>query len=136
LTYVASWYFQEINIFNLNLTLNDTILITPYRPWSINEHNNELYVGTNNEMILVIVNKMIIQQFNRCNGKIALLSSIMFDGYRNIANVCNDKYLYLYNKNESYLNKSIPILDIHAHIGLDAKSRLVVVTHSRISLYN
>jgi hypothetical protein len=81
-------------------------------------------------MFLVIVNKMVIQQFNRCNGKIALLGSIMFDGYKNIANVCNDKYLYLYNKNESYLNKSIPILDIHAHIGLDAKSRLVVVTHS------
>ncbi len=41
---------------------------------SINEHDNKLYVGTNNGMILVIVNNMIIQQFNGCNGKTALLS--------------------------------------------------------------
>ncbi len=64
LIYVASSNLLVIHVFNLNLTLNDSISITPYQPWSINENNNELYVGTNNGMMLVILNKQIIKQFN------------------------------------------------------------------------
>jgi hypothetical protein len=57
LIYVASYNFKVIHVFNLYLTLNDTISITTYAPLSINEHNNELYVGTTNGTIVLIVNK-------------------------------------------------------------------------------
>jgi hypothetical protein len=136
LIYVAPFALQVIHVFNLNLTLNDSISITPYRPWSINENNNELYVGTTNGTVLVIVNKQIIKQFNGCNGQSVFLFSILFDDFNNMATSCDNKQLHLYNTAGTYLNKSIPTVSSPRYIGLDSKSRLVVVTSTQISLYN
>ncbi len=136
LIYVAPFYKQEIHVFNLNLTLNDTISITPHIPWSINEHNNELYIGTTNRKILVILNKQIIKQFNGCNQQSVEVLSILFDDLNNMATSCSNGKLYLYNTTGSYLNKSIPTVSSPRYIGLDLKSRLVVVTEAQITLYN
>ncbi len=136
LIYVAPFALQVIHVFNLYLTLNDSISITPYWPWSINENNNELYVGTNNGMMLVIVNKQIIKQFNGCNQQSVRLNSILFDDFNNMATSCDNKQLYLYNTAGTYLNKSIQTVPYPRFIGLDSKSRLVVVTYTKIILYN
>ncbi len=136
LIYVASSYFEVINVFNLNLTLNDSISTTPYQPWSINENNNELYVGTTNGTVLVILNQQIIKQFNGCNKQSVDIYSILFDDFNNMATSCDNNQLYLYNTSGSYLNKSIPTANDPRYIGLDSKSRLVVVTSTQISLYN
>jgi hypothetical protein len=136
LIYVAPYNLQVIHVFNLNLTLNDSISITPHLPLSINEHNNELFVGTTDGTILVIVNKQIIKQFNGCNQQSFLLLSILFDDFNNMATTCDNKQLYLYNTAGTYLNKSIPTVSSPRYIGLDSKSRLVVVTWTQISLYN
>jgi hypothetical protein len=135
LIYVAPFNLQVIHVFNLNLTLNDSISITPYQPWSINENNNELYVGTNNGTILVIVNKKIINQFNGCNEQSVLLLSILFDDFNNMATSCDNNQLYLYNTTVNYLNQSIPTVSSPFNIGFDLKSRLVVVTNTKILLY-
>ncbi len=136
LIYVASYNLQMIHVFNLNLTLNDTISITTYAPLSINEHNNEFYVGTTNGTILVIVNKQIIKHFNGCNQHSFLLYSILFDDFNNMATSCSNSRLYLYNTSGTYSNKSIPTVSSPRYIGLDSKSRLVVVTKTQITLYN
>ncbi len=52
-----------------------------------------------------------------------------------MATGCNNNYLYLYSKNGSFLNKNIPTVNDRAYLGFDIKSRLVVVTHTEISLY-
>jgi hypothetical protein len=135
LIYVAPFTLQVIHVFNLNLTLNDSISITPYQPWSINENNNELYVGTTNGTILVIVNKQIIKQFNGCNEQSVILNSILFDDFNNMATSCNNNQLYLYNTTVNYLNQSIPTVSSPMYIGFDLKSRLVVVTNTQILLY-
>ncbi len=136
LIYVAPVNLQMIHVFNLNLTLNDTISITPYWPWSINENNNELYVGTTNGTILVIVNKQIIKQFNGCNKQSVDIYSILFDNFNNMATSCDNYQLYLYNTAGTYLNKSILTVSSPMYIGLDSKSRLVVVKWAQITLYN
>jgi hypothetical protein len=136
LIYIAAKYLEMIQVYNLNLTLNDSISITPYQPYSIKEHNNELYVGTDNGTMLVISNKQIIKQFNACNGQSVKLYSILFDDFNNIATSCDNNQLYLYNKSGSYLNKSIQTVPYPRFIGLDSKSRLVVVTYTKIILYN
>jgi hypothetical protein len=76
---VAPAYLDVIHVFNFNLALTDTISIPSYNPWSINAYNDQLYVGTTNGTILVIVNKQIIIQFNGCNGQSVSLFSILFD---------------------------------------------------------
>jgi hypothetical protein len=136
LIYVSPEALQVIHVFNLNLTLNDTNSVAPYKPRSINEHNNELYVGTTNGTVLVIVNKQIIKQFNGCNRQNVMLSSILFDINNNMATSCDNKRLYLYNTAGTYLNTSILTVSYPYYIGLDSKSRLVVVTWAQITLYN
>ena len=136
LIYMASIGFLEIHVFNLDLRLTDTISISPYRPWSINGYNNQSYVGTTDGIILVIVNKSIVKQFNARNGQSGALYSILFDKFYNIATACGNKQLYLYNTNGSSLNKSIPTVDNPNDINFDSKSRLLVVTWTQITVYN
>ena len=137
LMYVAPYYLQVIQVFNLNLTLTDNITISPYRPWSINGYNNQIYVGTYyNATILVIDHKQIIKQFNACNGQNTNIFSILFDAYDNMVTGCSNNQLYLYNTNGSYLSKNITTVNIPRCIQYDSKSRLVVVTSNQILLYN
>lgn len=136
LIYVAALDKKEIHVLNLDLTLNDTFSTAPYLPWSINEYNNQLYVGTEsgNGAILVIVNKQIIKQFNACNGKSATVYSILFDQFDNLATVCSDSQINLYNINGDYLNKYISIYPYY--ISFDSKSRLVAVAESEITIFS
>ncbi len=136
LIYVAPTYLNIIDVFNKNLTLNDTFSTASYYPWSINEHNNELYVGTRNGTMLVIVNKIIINQFYGCNRQSVILLSILFDDLNNMATSCNHNQLYLYNTTGTYLNKSIRTVFNPLNFGLDSKGSLVVITWAQISLYN
>ncbi len=136
LIYVASHNLGDIYVFNLDLALTDMISTSNSYPWSINGYNNQLFVGTDSGTILVIVNNLIIQQFNGCNEENTHLISMIFDEYDNMATGCNNNYLYLYSKNGSFLNKNIPTVSDQAYLGFDLKSRLVVVTRTEISLYN
>ncbi len=132
LIYVAAYSLSLIKEFNLNVTVNDIISTTPNYPLSISGYNNQLYVSTESGMILVIVGKQIITNFNGCNGQI---NSMLFDGFDNMATVCDNFQLYLYNTNGDYLNKTILTVDYPCFIGFDFKSRLVVVEDTQISLY-
>jgi hypothetical protein len=134
---VAPAYLDVIHVFNFNLALTDTISIPSYNPWSINAYNDQLYVGTTNGTILVIVNKQIIKQFNGCNGQNSNLNSILFDQFDNIGAACYiTSPLYLLKTNGTYLNKNILTVDYPFYIGFDSKSRLVVVTSKVIFVYN
>jgi hypothetical protein len=134
--YVALYNFEVIDVFNMDLSINKSISSTPYRPWSINEHNNELYVGTTNGTVLVIVDYQIIKKFNGCNGQNSWLYSMMFDIFNNMATLCSNKQLSLYETTGTYLNQSIYTIDVPFYFMFDSKSRLIVVTNTLISLYN
>ena len=64
--YVAPYALTEIHVFNLNPTLSHSFSISPYRPWSFEGYNNQLYVGTTNGIVLVVQNDVIVNQFNGC----------------------------------------------------------------------
>jgi hypothetical protein len=138
LIYVASFTLQVIHVFNLNLTINYNITTSQYQPWSINENNNQLYVGTRSGLMLVIVNKYIIKLFNACNDPNQLTYFMIFDEYDNMATSCSSGNLYLYHTNGTYLNKTISkvINSTPLFIGFDSKSRLVLIFYqSQIVLY-
>jgi hypothetical protein len=58
---VALYNLEVIVVFNMDLTINKSISLTPYRPWSVNSHYNELNVRTTNGTILVIADYQIIK---------------------------------------------------------------------------
>jgi hypothetical protein len=135
LIYVVPYNLRKIHVYNLFLNLSHTFSISPHYPCSISEYNNRLYVGTDYGTMLVIVNKQINLEFNACKGKNMNIFAIMFDELNNIATSCYVDDLYLYNITGSFLKKNIQIYEMAYYIGFDTKSRFVVVTDTKISLF-
>ena len=139
LIYVTSYWLREIQIFNLNLTLTDTISTPQYNTQkSINGYNNQLYVGADHT-ILIISNKQIIQNLITFTNYWDYAASMVFDKYDNMAIACSDRNLYLYHANGTYLNKKIftMLYNEPQFVGFDSNSRLVILMYyANILLYN
>ena len=138
LIYVVSWYLQEIDVFNLNLTLIRRLSTLPYWPMSIKESLNKLYVGTRYGIVLVYLNEIIINQFNGCNENSNQLNSILFDPNGYMATSCNypTNKLYLFSTNGSFTGKSVTIKDNISYIGFDSKDRFIQISAFQISIFN
>jgi hypothetical protein len=136
--YVAPYVLTEIQVFDLNLTYSHNISVSPYKPYSISEYNNKMFVGTTNGIVILIQNELIINQFNGCNGSSVSLTSILFDQYGYMATICSDptNKLYLYNSNGTYTGTSLSTPSNTRYIGFDAKGRFVVISRYQISVYN
>ena len=97
LIYVTVYSAKEIRVFNLDLTLNDTTPTSLYYPWSIDGFNNLLYVGSQNGIMLIVENKIIIQTFNGCDQKNYKINWILFDDAmaNKMGIACDNKKFYL-----------------------------------------
>jgi hypothetical protein len=136
--YVAVSFYNEIHVFDLNLSLNHNISTSTFQPWSIAEYNNQLYVGTTNGTILVIVNEVILHTFNGCNGNSAVLSSVLFDQCGYMATSCNNptNQLFLYHPNGTYFSKNYQTPANPRYIGYDSKGHFVQISAFQINIYN
>ena len=117
------------------LNLKYSISTSPYLAWSISGHSNQLFVGTSEGKIILIVNNQIINQFNGCNGNPHLIVSMVFDEFSHVSTLCENKQLYLYHINGTYGNKNIVTLSNPRYIGFDSKLRLVLI-NTLISIYD
>ena len=127
LVYVAAADLNEIQVFNLDLTLIRHFSTSPCNPYSITESSNKLYVGTFEGIILVYQNETIIHQFNGCDGDSASLTSIYFDQNGFIATSCFNSKLYLFSQNGSFTGKSIATSYNPYYIGFDSKGRFIQI---------
>jgi hypothetical protein len=136
--YVAPSNLTEIQVFDLNLTYNHSISISSYKPYSITEYNNNMYVGTTNGTIIVIQNEVIINKFNGCNGIIITVTFILFDQYGYMATICSDptNKLYLYNSNGTYTGTSLSTPKNPRYIGFDTKGRFILISTNQTIIYN
>ncbi len=135
--YVASYMSNSIQLFDLNFTSNSNISTLTNSPWSIAGYDNQVYVGTKDGIILVIVDNKIINQFNGCNGNSFQLVSILFDEFKNMATGCTNNQLYLYDPSGNYQNKNISTLGTPFYIGFDSKSRFIVTSGGHgVDIYN
>jgi hypothetical protein len=140
LIYVASNYWYTIDVFDLNISKIDSISTltnsTFYYPWSLQGNGDKLFCGTDQGVLLVILNKLIIQTINVCNIS-SRLSSILFDQYGYVGFTCkNENILKLYYTNLSYtgLQKALPANP--EFINFDEKGRFIVISDKRITVYN
>ena len=134
--YAAANKKQAIDVFGLNLNFIESFSTSSYYPWSISGFNNIMYVGClSSGTILMIANKIILNTFNGCNGQSGDAKSIVFDQIGYMATSCTGNgMVYLYNENLGYTGKSISIAN-PMFIGFDSRSRFVVVSKDRVSLY-
>jgi hypothetical protein len=123
-------YFE---LFDLNLNFLSTVSISPYKPFSFSEFNNELYIGTSRSSVIVVVNKIIIRIFPSCST----VSSIVFDDCGLMATSCFIfNYNDLYYSNETYANKSlITSPGYPVYVGFDSKGRYVQISTEQISIF-
>ncbi len=134
LIYAASTGYKYFQVFDLNLTLNHNISVSPNNPRSFGEYNNELYVGTSQSIVLVIVNKIVIRNFTGCSS--SPIYSIVVDNYGLLAMVCysnNSINLYHYNGTSTGYNLTTPTKP--TYVGIDSKGRFVLLSQYQISIY-
>ena len=137
LLYLASVQFNAIILYDLNLNVKGNITIDPYSPYSIAGLNNQLFVGTAfNGLILLLVDNKIINTFDGCLQTKGALTSITLDQTGLMANVCEESdTVYLYSANGTYANKFISTPLNPEYIGFDSKSRVLIVSQFQISLF-
>ncbi len=134
LIYVAPMSRTYLEVFDLNLTLKYQVNLTSNQPHSFSECNNELYVGTIQGSVLVIVNKVIIRSFTGCSG--STITSMVFDDFGLMAISCIfNNTLNLYDYNGTFTGKSLPTPSTPQYVGFDSKGRFVLISQFKISIY-
>jgi hypothetical protein len=103
LIYTVGEGSKTIEIFNLNLSIYQIISVSSYTPRSIIEYDNELYVGTSDGSILLIVNQAVIRSFNGCGGNSDYITSLLFDQNGILSTLCDRHNIYSYNQNGTLL---------------------------------
>jgi hypothetical protein len=135
--YTTPITFSAIHVFNLTLSFNHQFSISPYKPYSITDYNNQIYVGTTIGTILVIENEMILQTFNGCNGNSVWLTYILFDNCGLMATSCKTiNHLYLYYPNGTYVGKNLTAPTEPRYMGYDSNGEFVQISYPQISIYN
>ena len=134
---VASFYFNEIKVFNLDLTLIRRFSTSPYFPWSIAESSNQLYVGTEGGIIIVYQNEIRVNKFYGCDGSNDYMTSILFDQNGYMAAICDYSHkVYLFTSNVSFTGNRIITPNVPSYIGFDSKGRFILVLVRQIIIYD
>jgi hypothetical protein len=117
----------------LNL-YSSTISLSSHFPFSLAENNNELYVGTTERKVLVVVNKAIIRSFTPCSS--ASVRSMVFDKFGLMAIACrDDKMVKLFHSNGTDTTKNLAtIIEVH-DVRFDSKGRFVVSLLTKLGIY-
>jgi hypothetical protein len=111
------------------------VSVSPKHAYSFSGYKSELYVGTTDSNILVIVKKTIIRTFLACRGN-AFVTSIVTDYSDLMAISCKDNYLVnLYYLNGTFTGKNLTTPYVPYYVGFDSKGYFVSVSIRKIDLY-
>jgi hypothetical protein len=103
-------------------------------PYSFSEYNNELYIGTTSNIVLVVVNKLIIRNFTACSGQV--LNYIFSNNFDFVAISCQTiSKINFYYSNGTYTGKSLTTFQHPMYVGFDSKGRLVIISQNQISIH-
>jgi hypothetical protein len=134
LIYIADSYNSDFLIFNMNLSLEYKVSVSPYYPYSFSEYNNELYIGTTSNMVIVVDNKVIIRNFSACSG--STLNFIYSNNFGLMAINCETiNEINFYYSNGTYTGKSLATFQKPVYVGFDSKGRFVIILKNQISIY-
>jgi hypothetical protein len=134
--YVSSQQYKYIQVFHLNLTLKYNISTSSYNSRSFSEYNNQLYVGTIQSIVLVIVNKEIIRKFTVCLG-MDYVTSIVSDNFGLMAFSCySNNSVKLYFSNGTFTSKSLTSSAGLNYACFDSKGQFVLISQTQINIYN
>jgi hypothetical protein len=135
LIYVAPLKYDYFQVFNINLTLNHNVSVSPKHAYSFSGYKSELYVGTTDSNILVIAKKTIIRNFTVCSSTV-YVTSIVTDYSDLMAISCKDNYLVnLYYSNGTFTGKNLTTPYYPYYVGFDSKGYFVSVSIRKIDLY-
>ena len=124
-----------IHVFDLNLRFSHNISTSPYKPWSITEYNNQMYIGTDNGRVLFVQNEVILNTFNGCGGNNAILYSILIDECGYVATSCGNNKLYLNFANGTSTGRTISTPMYPYYIGFDSKGHFIQISYRHIAIY-
>ena len=131
--YISSFFHKKIYEFDENLTLLDSFNASVYIPCTLRGNNNQLFVGTEDGNLLVMVDKVLTQTIKVCQG---LLTSVTFDQYGYMAAACAEpNILKLYHINGTFTGSNMTA-SYPQDTGFDSKGRFIILSDFKISIYS
>jgi hypothetical protein len=123
--------YSHLDVFDRNLTLVGTIDTTPLCGSSLYFQKGRLYAGTGNGNVFVIEDESMIYSFSTvCVGYIG---SVLVDDNDCLAVACmDDRTVYLYHTNGTYMNISQYVGVQPIQFGYDARGNFILVSFSGI----
>jgi hypothetical protein len=135
LIHIADRLKTDFQVLNMNLSLEYTVNLSQNcYPYSFSEYNNELYIGTMSNIVLVVVNKVIIRNYTACSTQV--LNYIFSNNFDFMAISCEtNSKINFYHSNGTYTGKSLKTLPNPMYVGFDSKGRLVIISQNQISVH-
>jgi hypothetical protein len=136
--FVVSYFQETIYEFDINLSLLSKLDLLTFKPYSIQEYSNLLYVGTTHGEIIVFKDKVINQVINVQKGLSTIITSIIFDEYDYMAVACGEFHnLYLFYSNGTFTGMNFKtVAQYPQSIRFDSNGNFVVVSDNQINIYN
>ena len=113
---------NHCHVFNLYLTLSHSFSTSPYYPWSITGHNNQMYKGTRNGTVFVVQNEVIVNQFNGCGG----------NGVRLLPFELNPKYCFILDLTQKVISSKYHIVRLQFIINFKTLNLCCYIFESKI----
>ena len=134
--FVANFGASKVDVFDLDLNLNNSLNLFTYKPFSIQGLDKQIFVGDSyNGVIILIEKKIIIKIFQACGGISTLVSSIIFDQFGYMATTCFNNYAYLYSANGTYTSLNISTQPYPFQISFSYNGHLAIVSYYRVTIY-
>ena len=126
--YVSNDCLNAIEIFNLDLSQVNTIILNTDSPASLDFHAGSVYVGTFSNAILVIENGTLTRRItNICQSASEYINSFYVDFEGNMACACQtDSMIKLYNTNGTFMGLSFKFDEKMSLISFDDAGRFLV----------
>jgi len=125
--------------YTTGLTVSFSILINAYYSlWSISANGATFYIGTSSGLVLVMVNRVITDSFNACNGQTShTVNSIVVQENMMITECYGDSYFYTSNGSSFTFVSGIFGYETSAKgVWVDLKYQLIRTDLSYFEIYN
>jgi hypothetical protein len=126
--------------YTTSLTVSFSNEITgDYTLWSITASGSTIYIGTSTGLVLVMVNRVVTDSFNACNGRASnTVNSIMVQENIMITECYGDSYFYnrSYGTSFSYLSGIVADGTTAKGVWVDLKYQLIRTDLSYFEIYN
>ena len=109
--------------------------ITGYSLWSITSRGNTFYIGTTTGLVLVMVDSVVTDTFNACNGLRYSVNSIVVQGTMMMTECYGNSYFYTQGRPFDFIFSIVGPTTSAKGVWIDLQNQLITTDPSFFKIY-